>query len=51
MPFAVCSFQHFDLEVSEGDELADDHPMVALRPDLFSTDPPKPASRAKQPKE
>lgn len=48
--YAVVSFTHFDLEVTAGDEFAADHPMVVLRPDLFSADPPKPA-RAKSPKE
>lgn len=47
---ALVSFVHFDLEVQAGDELAADHPMVVLRPDLFAADPPKPV-RAKPPKE
>lgn len=49
--FALVSFVHFDLEVKAGDEFPADHPMVALRPDLFSPEPPKKPARAKSPKE
>jgi len=48
--FARQSFTHFELDVTEGDELPDDHPMVVARPDLFQKTAPKP-KRAPQTKE
>lgn len=38
--FAVAAFKHFDLDVKQGDELPDDHPMVTARPDLFTDKKP-----------
>jgi hypothetical protein len=32
----TCSFAHFDWAFEPGDEVPADHPMVALRPDLFT---------------
>lgn len=50
--FATVSFTHFELTVRKGDELADDHPMVAARPDLFTTtQPTKARKRAADTKE
>lgn len=41
MARAIVDFVHFDLEVTAGDELADDHELVTLAPHLFEQ-PPKP---------
>lgn len=49
--FATASFTHRDLNVVEGDELPDDHPMVLARPDLFTTNPPPKPKAAKGRKE
>ncbi len=41
MAKAIIDFVHFDLEVAAGDELPDDHELVALAPHLFEP-PPEP---------
>lgn len=49
--FATCDFVHLSLEVKAGDEFPADHPMVELRPDLFSDTPPAKGKTPKPPKE
>lgn len=51
MPFAVRSFQHFELKVASGDELPADHPMVVARPDLFTAKPKPKRAKSANPKE
>jgi hypothetical protein len=41
MAKALAAFTHFDLEVAAGEELPDDHELVALAPHLFEQ-PPEP---------
>lgn len=41
MARAIVDFVHFDLEVTAGDELPDDHELVTLAPHLFEQ-PPEP---------
>jgi hypothetical protein len=41
MATAIVDFTHFDLEVRAGDELPDDHELVATAPHLFEQ-PPEP---------
>lgn len=41
MARALVDFVHFDLEVTAGDELPDDHELVTLAPHLFEP-PPEP---------
>lgn len=39
--FPVTTFEHMGESFDPSAAVAADHPMVALRPDLFSPDPPK----------
>lgn len=49
--YATCDFVHLTLEVRKGDEFPADHPMVHLRPDLFTETPPAKGNTKKPPKE
>ena len=40
--FPTCEFQHMGETFTPANEVAADHPMVALRPDLFTAEKPKP---------
>lgn len=47
--YALVDFVHFDRDIHAGDQVADDDELVALRPDLFTTDPPaKPRKTTKK---
>lgn len=39
--FPVCEFQHFDEYFHPDTPVADDHPMVLARPDLFAPVKPR----------
>ena len=43
--YAAATFDHCDWHFDEGDPVDPTHPMVELRPDLFTDQPPKPARR------
>lgn len=43
--FPVCEFDHLDEHFNPTTEVAADHPLIALRPDLFTPD--KPTTRRK----
>lgn len=43
--YALHSFTHLDMHVRKGEEVDLHHPLVALRPDLFTTDPPEKPKR------
>lgn len=45
MPWPTCAFEHLDESFDPSTEVPDDHPMVAARPDLFTT--AKPTTRRK----
>lgn len=55
--YATTTFRHFGLELAEGEELPVGHPvaaeLLATRPDLFTTTPPKARAKraARTPKE
>lgn len=49
MAVVAVPFTHFDLECKKGDELPDDHPLVALAPHLFEQAPPKKPSKKERP--
>lgn len=38
----LVAFTHMDWTFDEGEEVPDDHPMIALRPDLFDFPEPLP---------
>lgn len=39
--YPTCEFEHMGETFAPAVPVAADHPMVVLRPDLFSTEPPK----------
>jgi glycerol-3-phosphate cytidylyltransferase-like family protein len=43
--YALVSFTHYDDHVVKGHEYDLHHPMVELRPDLFTTEPPETKSK------
>ena len=45
--YPLCKFEHMGESFAPAQPVATDHPMVVLRPDLFTDTAPK----AKQPKE
>jgi hypothetical protein len=48
--YPTCKFQHYDWKFDPKSPVEADHPMVALRPDLFTPDAPA-ASKKSPPKE
>jgi hypothetical protein len=44
--YATVGFIHLDRHVHKGEEVDAHDELVALRPDLFTTEPPKPAKAA-----
>ena len=48
--FPTCAFEHLGEKFTPATPVPADHPMVAVRPDLFTTNPPK-AGKAETHKE
>lgn len=47
--YPVCKFEHLGEQFDPATAVPADHPMVAARPDLFTTTPPtKPARKPKE---
>lgn len=46
--YPVREFTHLDETFTPGEFVSADHPMVALRPDLFTTDKPKTPRKPKE---
>lgn len=39
--YPICTFEHFDVTYTAGVKVDAADPMVAVRPDLFTPDPPE----------
>lgn len=46
--YPLCEFTHLDETFTPDVPVPIEHPMVALRPDLFTADKPKPARKPKE---
>ena len=46
--FPICEFEHLGETFSPDTEVPAGHRMVALRPDLFTADKPKPTRKPKE---
>ena len=49
--FPVCRFEHLGETFTPSQAVPDDHPMVAARPDLFTTTKPTKPTKAEPTKE
>lgn len=47
--YALHSFTHLDMHVKKGEEVDLHHPLVELRPDLFTTEAPEKPKRKPKP--